>query len=118
MRIVSRVPNISFMAQRKTGLIASAILTSLALVLLLTRGLNFGIDFTGGVLVEVTYPQSVQLEKVREDLSKAGYEHPIVLYFGGTQDVLIRLPPSKESNASKVSTAGPDALCPGTPWIQ
>ena len=118
MRIFARVPNINFMAQRKTGLVASAVLTTLALVLLLTRGLNFGIDFTGGVLVEVTYPQSVQLEKVREDLSKAGYEHPIVLFFGGTQDVLIRLPPSKESNASKVSTAVLDALGSGNSGIQ
>ncbi len=110
MKIFAKVPNIPFMAQRKTGLIVSIVLTSLALLLLFTRGLNLGIDFTGGVLVEVVYPQTVQLEKVREDLGKAGYEHPVVQYFGGTSNVLIRLPPSKDANASKISTAVIDAL--------
>src|SRR4051812_26020804 len=110
MKIFAKVPNINFMAVRKRGLIASLILTAAALLLLLTRGLNLGIDFTGGVLVEVAYPQTIELEKVRADLSKAGYEHPVVQYFGGTSDVLIRLPPSKETNQAKISTAILDAL--------
>ncbi|HZP14022.1 MAG TPA: protein translocase subunit SecF [Nevskiaceae bacterium] len=118
MKIFAVVPKINFMAQRKRGLIASVILTTAALVLLLTRGLNLGIDFTGGVLVEVQYPQTVELEKVREDLGKAGYEHPVVQYFGGTSDVLIRLPPSKEQNQAKISTAILDALGSSTQGIQ
>jgi preprotein translocase subunit SecF len=118
MRIFSKVPNINFMAVRKRGLIASLILTAGALLLLLTRGLNLGIDFTGGVLVEVQYPQTIELEKVRGDLGKAGYEHPVVQYFGGTSDVLIRLPPSKETNQAKISTAILDALGSSTQGIQ
>jgi preprotein translocase subunit SecF len=118
MKIFAKVPNINFMAVRKRGLIASLILTTAALILLLTRGLNLGIDFTGGVLVEVQYPQTVELEKVREDLGKAGYEHPVVQYFGGTSDVLIRLPPSKEQNQAKISTAILDALGSSTQGIQ
>jgi preprotein translocase subunit SecF len=98
------------MAQRKTGLIVSAVLTTLAIVLLLTRGLNLGLDFTGGVLVEVVYPKTVELEKVREDLGKAGYERAVVQYFGGTSNVMIRLPPLHESNSARISTAILDAL--------
>jgi preprotein translocase subunit SecF len=110
MRIFSRVPKINFMAQRKTGLVVSVVLTLACVGLLMTRGLNLGIDFTGGVLVEVTYPQTVQLEKVREDLARAGYEHSVVQYFGNTQDVLIRLPPAGSEDQSRISTAVLDAL--------
>ena len=100
MKIFSNVPNIDFMRQRKVGLVVSALLTTASILLVLFRGLNFGIDFTGGVLVEVQFPQSVQLEKVREDLGKGGYEHGIVQYFGGSSTVLIRLPPNQETSAS------------------
>ena len=109
MKFFDRVPNIDFMAQRKTGLWVSSALTIAVLVLLAFRGLNFGIDFTGGVLVEVTYPQSVQLDDVREHLTRAGYERATVQTFGTSQDVLIRLPPSKDSTA-QVSTKVLEAL--------
>ncbi|MDP3293565.1 MAG: protein translocase subunit SecF [Nevskia sp.] len=88
------------MRQRKVGLAVSALLTTASILLVIFRGLNFGIDFTGGVLVEVQFPQSVQLEKVREDLGKGGYEHGIVQYFGGSSTVLIRLPPNQETSAN------------------
>ena len=100
MKIFSNVPTFDFMRQRKVGLAVSALLTTASILLVLFRGLNFGIDFTGGVLVEVQFPQSVQLEKVREDLGKGGYEHGIVQYFGGSSTVLIRLPPNQETSAS------------------
>ena len=93
MRVFSRVPKIDFMAQRKIALGLSIVLSLIALALLFGRGLNFGIDFKGGVLVEVVYPQSVQLEEVRGALDKGGYKEAVVQYFGGTSDVLIRLLP-------------------------
>lgn len=103
MRFFAKVPNINFMAQRKVGLWVSGILTVLALVLLLTRGLNFGIDFTGGVMVEVAYPQAVQLELVRDSLEEKGYERALVQYFGSSEAVLIRLMPQKGKDTSQVS---------------
>jgi preprotein translocase subunit SecF len=109
MKFFDHVPNIDFMAQRKTGLWVSSALTIAVLLLLAFRGLNFGIDFTGGVLVEVTYPQSVQLDDVREHLTRAGYERATVQTFGTSQDVLIRLPPSKDSSA-QLSTKVLEAL--------
>lgn len=110
MRFFSNVPNINFMAQRRTGLVVSSALTIGVLLLLIFRGLHFGIDFTGGVLVEVNYPQTVELDKVREALAAGGYERAVVQYFGTSQDVLIRLPPTQDSNSANVSTAILDAL--------
>lgn len=110
MRMFSGVPNINFMAQRKTGLWVSAIITIASILLVTFRGLNFGIDFTGGVLLEVNYPQAVELDSVRADLAKANYENPVVQFFGTSEDVLIRLPPTAETNSAKVSTAIIDAL--------
>lgn len=118
MKIFSGVPNINFMAQRKTGLWMSSFLTVAAILLVAFRGLNFGIDFTGGVLVEVHYPQAVELDSVRADLARADYEHPVVQYFGTSSDVLIRLPPAEDSNSAKVSTAILDALHASEPNVE
>jgi len=59
---------------------------------LAVKGLNFGLDFTGGTLIEVIYEESVPLERVREDLRTAGYESAIVVNFGSDTDVLVRMP--------------------------
>ncbi|MGQ0586782.1 MAG: protein translocase subunit SecF [Gammaproteobacteria bacterium] len=113
MKFFARVPKIDFMAQRKTGLVVSTVLSIAAVVLLAVRGLNFGIDFTGGVLVEVAYPKSVELGEVRGHLSSAGYHNAVAQYFGGTQNVLIRLPPAENSSSAQVSTQVLEALGTG-----
>lgn len=110
MRIFAKVPNINFMAQRKTGLMVSSLLSVAVVLLLLFRGLNFGIDFTGGVLVEVVYPQGVELDSVRQDLAAGGYHKPTVQYFGGDHDVLIRLAPEDKSSSSEISAHVLEAL--------
>lgn len=104
MKFFARVPKFNFMSQRKLGLMVSSVLTVTAILLVIFRGLNFGIDFTGGVLVEVVYPESVELDSVRQDLTEGGYERAIVQYFGGSSTVLIRLPPAENASSSQVST--------------
>jgi preprotein translocase subunit SecF len=110
MKIFARVPSIDFMSQRRVGLVASVLLTLGAVVLLAVRGLNFGIDFTGGVLVEVVYPQDVELDEVRKALGAGGYHNAVAQYFGGTGNVLIRLPPAENATSAEVSGRVLDAL--------
>jgi preprotein translocase subunit SecF len=83
-----------FMATRRRWYVVSAVLIVGAIVALATRGLNFGIDFTGGVVLEVGFPQSADLEKVRRALHDGGYDEAIVQSIGTSRDVLVRLPPA------------------------
>ena len=83
--------NINFLGISKPALAFSILLMILSIGSLATRGLNFGIDFTGGVLIEVGYPDQVELESVRDVLSQAGFDGAIVQHFGALNDVLIRL---------------------------
>ena len=85
--------NINFLGHRKVAVIISVALVLISLALLATRGLNFGIDFTGGTLVEVGYPQAVELDPIRQQLADNNFERATVQYFGTSRDVLIRLPP-------------------------
>lgn len=118
MKFFARVPKIDFMAQRKAGLVVSLALTIASVVLLATRGLNLGIDFTGGVLVEVVYPQTAELGDVRKRLSDSGFHSAIAQYFGGTQNVLIRLPPAGDASSATVSTKVLEALQAGGQTVE
>jgi preprotein translocase subunit SecF len=96
--------NIHFMGQRRVAMVISAILILGSILLLATRGLNFGIDFTGGTVIEVGYPEPVVLEHVREKLEEGGYGRAIVQYFGTSRDVLIRLAPREGENTAELSS--------------
>jgi preprotein translocase subunit SecF len=68
-----------------------------------TRGLNFGVDFTGGTVMEVNYAQPADLDKVREALARLGLAEVSVQNFGTTRDVLIRLPVKQGVTSAKLS---------------
>ncbi|MGQ7956533.1 protein translocase subunit SecF [Pseudomonas sp. SP16.1] len=82
---------INFMGIRHVVFAATVLLTLVALGSLVTKGLNFGLDFTGGTLVELGYEQPANLEQVRSQLRSAGYADAVVQSFGATTDVLVRM---------------------------
>ncbi|MFP4079756.1 MAG: protein translocase subunit SecF [Ectothiorhodospira sp.] len=95
--------NINFLGQRRMALSVSAILLVISILLLVFRGLNFGIDFTGGTLIEVGYPEEVELLEVRERLEDGGFDGASVQYFGTSRDVLIRLAPREGEDSAELS---------------
>jgi preprotein translocase subunit SecF len=97
MRLIKEKTSIDFLSpkRRKAALALSAVLVIISLVSLATRGLEFGIDFTGGILLEVGYEQVANLEQIRGDLESAGYPKAQVQRFGAEDVVLVRLPPQE-----------------------
>jgi preprotein translocase subunit SecF len=83
---------INFMGRRRLAALFSVILILVSLGSLATRQLNWGLDFTGGTLVEVHYSESADLNAIRGILDSSGYSGAIVVSFGTDRDVLIRLP--------------------------
>ena len=82
MRILNRKTNIDFIGKRKIAFVVSAILIVLSIASLSTRGLNFGLDFKGGMLIEVAYSEAPDLEEVRDSLYEAGLTDAMVNTFG------------------------------------
>jgi len=93
------IPTIDFVGKRTYAIIVSLILIATSIFSLSTQGLKFGIDFTGGTLIEVGYEQSVDLSSVRNTLSEAKFKGANVQYFGSTNEILIRLEPQAISSA-------------------
>ena len=85
--------NIDFMGKRKIAATTSVVLIVISLGVLLVQGLNLGLDFTGGTLVEVEFTEPTAPADIRELLDGAGFENGIVQYFGTERDLLIRMPP-------------------------
>ncbi|MGB5280893.1 MAG: hypothetical protein WBN37_06215, partial [Arenicellales bacterium] len=95
--------HIDFLGKRKLAMVFSLALIIISLGSLMTRGLSFGIDFTGGTLVEVTYQDTVAIDDVRDTLSSSGFEDAVVQYFGTAKDVMIRVPLKSDMKGAQVS---------------
>ena len=93
--MISPSLNIDFMGGRRIALVLSAIVLVFSLGSLITRGLNFGLDFTGGDLLEISYAGEADLADIRTALTKEGFENPLVQNFGTVSEVLVRLPPQE-----------------------
>ncbi|MGH8450326.1 protein translocase subunit SecF [Pseudomonas sp.] len=83
---------INFMGVRNIAFGVTVLLTVLALFSWFHKGLNYGLDFTGGTLIELTYEKPADVTLVRSELVKAGYHEAIVQSFGATTDLLVRMP--------------------------
>lgn len=107
-----------FMGTRRRWYLVSAVIIVGSLVSLGVRGLNFGIDFTGGVVMEFTFPQAADLEKVRADLASAGFGDAAVQSFGTTRDVLVRLLPREGGDVNAVGQSVLAAMQAGEPGVE
>jgi len=108
MQFLSRTPNFNFVKYRRVAMVTSTTLSLLSIISVFWPGLNYGLDFTGGILVEARYSVAPELDTIRTELSGAGFESMQVT--GSGNDVLIRLPPPAGDEGSAENTAAVAAL--------
>lgn len=99
MEFLKRVPSIRFMALRRYWYLISAVVVIASVALVLTRGLNLTVDFTGGVVFELGFSQPVDLERVRAALGAGGIEDFQVRTYGTASELEVRLPPAETGAA-------------------
>src|ERR1700683_1615518 len=104
MEFFHKVTRFPFMHTRKVwyGLSAFLIVASLALVLI--RGLNLGVDFTGGVVVGTNFPPPRNFDTLRRALAAAGVAGAQVQAFGSSRDILVRLPPDPNAKGDQIGS--------------
>lgn len=95
--------DIPFMSWRKTGAVISIATFILSVFFIATKGLNLGVDFTGGTVLEVGYTQTADLQKIRSVLAELEMPDASVQNFGTSRDVLIRLPIRAEISSAQLS---------------
>lgn len=104
MQLIKPNTKIDFIKLGLPMMVVSGALVLASLALLGFRGLNFGLDFTGGTLIEVAYEQSAELSSIRAALEEAGYEDAMVQRFDTARDIVVRLPSKGEQASAETST--------------
>lgn len=103
MQFLHGKSNIDFMSKRNAALVVSVILILVSVGSLFKDGLNFGIDFTGGYLIEAGYETDVDLASVRTSLDENNFKDAQVQHFGTTKDILVRIAPREDINKANLS---------------
>lgn len=118
MEFFKRTPKLDFMSKRRLTYGFSVLLMLASFTLLAVRGLNFGIDFTGGVIIEVNYPTAANVDGARAALAKAGFADAQVQTFGSSRDLAVRVLPPEGEDVNQVSARVAEALRASTPGVQ
>jgi len=98
-----KLPYVDYMAQRWIAMFLSGALILITFVSLAIRGLNYGLDFTGGTVIELGYQEPVETAAVSQALEGVGLTGVTVQYFGSNRDILLRIPPSGETSSAALS---------------
>ncbi len=119
MRLIKHKTHIDFLGKtrRKIALVISVLVVVVSLASIFTRGLEFGIDFTGGILLEVGYSEAADLVSIRGNLADAGFDDAQVQLFGTDTDVLVRLPPQEGENPDSLREQLRSTVAVGTSGV-
>jgi preprotein translocase subunit SecF len=100
--MTNKIRAFDFMKYCQTATIVSAALILIALISIFSRGLNFGVDFTGGVVVEAGFSEEIDLQLIRNLLAEEDFSNALVQNFGSATDVLIRLEPQEDMDGAAI----------------
>ncbi len=115
MELIKSTTNIDFMAHRKIAVVISLLVIVIGIGSLVTRGLNFGLDFTGGTLIDLRYEQAPDVADARQRLADAGFDDAVVQTFGSASDIVVRLAArAADESSADISTDVMQALQAGT----
>ncbi|TWX73425.1 protein translocase subunit SecF [Colwellia sp. C1TZA3] len=114
MQILQLKETVAFMRYRKVAVIFSIILMAASILSLATNKLNFGLDFTGGTLIEIGFDESADLTKVRAIMDSNGFDDAVVQLYGSSRDVVIRLATREDVKAEMLGNQVLDILQAGT----
>ncbi|MEX0975799.1 MAG: protein translocase subunit SecF [Woeseia sp.] len=120
MKLIKDNTSIDFLSRtpRRVAAVISVVVVLASLVSIATRGLEFGIDFTGGILLEVGYPQAANLDDIRQLMAGAGFDDLQVQRFGADTDVMLRLPPQPGVDADQIRDQLSTTLAAAEPDIE
>lgn len=120
MRLIKDKTSIDFLSigRRRFTTLLSIVAIIVSIGSIATKGLEYGIDFTGGVLLEVSYPAEANLERIRLILGEAGFADLQVQRFGTATDVLLRLPPQANTNSDEIRKLMQDTLAADEPNVE
>ena len=118
MEFFHKVTKYPFMHTRKVWYGVSSVAILASIVLLFVHGLNLGIDFTGGVVLEFAYPKTANIERTRNALAEAGFHEAQVQNFGDERSVAVRLLPTAGQDVNQVSKSVTDALKKTDPEVE
>jgi preprotein translocase subunit SecF len=120
MKWIKEKTSIDFLSRRQRLIAAGVVVAALAIsvVSFATRGLELGIDFTGGILLEVGYPQAADIDRIRQLMDDAGIDDVQVQRFGAETDVLLRLPPQPDADPDTIRSTLSDILSADQPGVE
>jgi len=118
MEFFKKPTQIRFMATRKWWYALSGVMIALSLIALWRPGLNYGIDFTGGIAVEVAFPGAADLDRARAALTEAGFADAQVQNFGTSRDVIVRLEPRTDVSGTVIGNRVLDVLKTVEPKVE
>jgi len=114
MRQLIQGSNIDFMGLKGAAWVVSGVVLAIAILAILIRGLNLGVDFTGGYTIQAAYEEAPILNEVRASLADAGFEEAVVQNFGSSTEILIRMAPQPGASNVEVSNEVEAALQPSS----
>ncbi len=114
MQILHLKETVAFMSYRKYAVVFSVLLMMISAYSLMTNKINFGLDFTGGTLIEVGFEQPADLKKIRQVMDENGFDDAVVQLYGTSRDVVIRLGQREDVKAEMLGNKVLSVLTEGT----